>query len=65
MNDEVWAEEGGMRLRVESAKNGSVVFSILDVSPGWPGVVVAKATIASFRLDRIGEIVRRNPAKES
>jgi hypothetical protein len=63
MNDEVWAEEEGIRLRVESADNGSVVFSVVDTSPGWPGTVVAKATVSSFRLDRINRIMRGEPRK--
>jgi hypothetical protein len=58
--DEIWANEGCIRLRIEPVEGGSVAFSIVDTSRGWPGEVVAMATIASFRLERIVAVIGGN-----
>jgi hypothetical protein len=58
--DEIWAEEGGMRLRIEAGENGRIAFSIVDVTVGWPGAVMAKATLAEFRVKRMIEGIRKS-----
>lgn len=56
MREEVWAEEGGVRLSVETAPGGMARFTIAtragDVS----------ATVAAYRVDRIVQALR--PAAE-
>ena len=57
--DEIWAEEGGMRLRIEAGEHGRIAFSIVDVTVGWPGAVMATATLADFRVERLIEGIRK------
>jgi len=57
MLEECWAEEGCIRLRIESDDNGSRIVSIVDITEGWPGVVVGQATLARFRRERIAKAI--------
>jgi hypothetical protein len=44
----VWAEEGGLQLRVEVNK-GVTTFEVLDTDKG----PIAKASVAHYRMERV------------
>ena len=52
MLEQVWAEQGGIQLKVECC-GGNVVLTIFDVDRDFS----AKATIADYRWKRIAEMV--------
>lgn len=56
--DEVWAEEGGIRLRL-TERNSQLVAEVVDTTSGWPGKVVAVATITDWRVYRLMAVMRQ------
>lgn len=53
--DEIWADEGGIRIRILQDPNNSRIIQFVDVSEGWGGTVLAEATVADFRRNRVIE----------
>ncbi|MGE4195948.1 MAG: hypothetical protein AB7G11_02335 [Phycisphaerales bacterium] len=62
---EEWAEEGCIRLRVTQGERGRVLFEVLNVNDGWPGAVMAKATLTDWRAKRVHKFMMSIQEKES
>jgi hypothetical protein len=54
---ECWAEEGGIQVRIRAGDNDSRIIEIVNVcgAEGWAGKVLASATVASFRRQRLAD----------
>lgn len=57
MIEECWCEEGGIRLRVSEGEGGRRVIQVVSTTGGWPGTVLATATLADFRRERIARAI--------
>ena len=56
--EEVWAEEGSVRLRM-TERNGQLLVETLDTAGDGPDVVKATATISDWRTDRLMSVMRQ------